>query len=376
MRIIVVDVPADQGGALSILHQFHQYVMEQGKQHEWVFMVSTPELEQAEHVRVIRYPWIRKSLLHRLFWDYVCAASFIKKIKADAVLSLQNMPVPRSGVPNIVYIHQALPFQTSKNYSFARRDERGMAFYQHIIGRLIKSGIRRAHLSIVQSEWMKQAILNNVSISSERIQVIKPDVQIPDSYRSSQRAGESIQTNRFFYPAAAVPYKNHQCIIRAASILYDKGWHNFSVELTITEQDGPLAQALFLASNTRYPIKFLGKMSQTEVYERLTDAILLFPSYIETVGLPLLEARAIGSMILASDTPFSRDNLKDYPNVRFFDPLDPQTLADEMERILTGQQQYAAVPFVEEEPAPSTGWESIVSRVVQGVNRLNNERGH
>ena len=69
------------------------------------------------------------------------------------------------------------------------------------------------------------------------------------------------------------------------------------------------------------------------MYNRST---LIFPSYIETVGLPLLEARELGSIILASDCPFSREVLDGYENAYYFDPFNPQELADYMKRVISG----------------------------------------
>ena len=48
-----------------------------------------------------------------------------------------------------------------------------------------------------------------------------------------------------------------------------------------------------------------GYINRNEVFENMKTKVLIFPSYIETVGLPLLEAKLIGTIILASNTPFS-----------------------------------------------------------------------
>ena len=53
-----------------------------------------------------------------------------------------------------------------------------------------------------------------------------------------------------------------------------------------------------------------------------TDSILLFPSYVESFGLPLLEAKMTGTPIVASDCPFSKEILKNYNKKVFFNPDD------------------------------------------------------
>lgn len=369
MRYVVVDVPADRGGALSILQDFHRYVSENEQQHEWIFIVSTPELSSSNHVSVVRKPWIRKSLLHRLLWDYIVAGYQIRKLKPDAVFSLQNVPVPFTSVPNVVYVHQSLPFQDRKRYSFLKRNERGMAFYQHIIGRLIRQGARRAGHVIVQSAWMKRAMLDRANVLERKIAVVAPLVNLPELKQQVFQPGEAVRIHSFFYPAGASDYKNHRCILEAARILYSRGMNDFTIDFTISAADNELAAQLAAESEEfNGHIRCVGLLPRDEVYERLTRSVLLFPSYIETVGLPLLEARQIGSVILASDCHFSQENLAGYPNARLFNPLDAAALADEMEAVIRGAWVYTspateASTFVDQ--AAARGWIPVVKLLQQ-----------
>ena len=57
-------------------------------------------------------------------------------------------------------------------------------------------------------------------------------------------------------------------------------------------------------------------------------SILVFPSYVESFGLPLLEAKLTETYIIASDTPFCREILNEYDKVEFFEEMDYQTLGD------------------------------------------------
>jgi len=367
MRIVVVDVPADRGGALSVLQDFYQYVKEYGQQDEWIFMVSTPEFEACKHIRVERMPWIRKGLLHRIYWDYARAARKIEGYQADVVFSLQNVPVPFVKLPQLVYVHQSLPFQQVKQYSFFRREERSMAFYQHIIGSRIIAGVSRASKVIVQSTWMKQSMLHKARIEDERVVVVPPAFSMPAIRQHILQEGNPIRMNRFFYPAGASHYKNHQCILKAVELLLHKGIQDFTVEFTIRQDDNGLSRELYndaLGLGDR--VKFNGQLPRDEVYQKLTESVLLFPSYIETVGLPLVEARHIGSVILASDCNFSHENLLEYDNARFFDPMDPSSLAQEMELVISGGWNYTAE--LKRPSSLNSGWRPVVNMIKECVN--------
>ena len=71
--------------------------------------------------------------------------------------------------------------------------------------------------------------------------------------------------------------------------------------------------------------------------KRYNESSLVFPSYIESFGLPLAEARAMGTVIFASDCPFSREVLAGYENAYFFDPFKPEQLAALMEDSICGR---------------------------------------
>lgn len=113
MRILVYDVAASSGGALTVLNSFYEEFCKDTK-NEYIFVLSVCELKEQPHIKVLNFPWIKKSPLHRMYFDQVLAHKLVKKYHADNVLSLQNIELPHAGVPQIVYEHNALPFSEYK----------------------------------------------------------------------------------------------------------------------------------------------------------------------------------------------------------------------------------------------------------------------
>ena len=72
MRILVYDVAADSGGAATVLKSFYEEFC-QDRENEYVFVLSVFELPETKHIRVLNYPWIKKSPLHRLYFDQIRA---------------------------------------------------------------------------------------------------------------------------------------------------------------------------------------------------------------------------------------------------------------------------------------------------------------
>ena len=122
MNILVMDVAADSGGALSILMDFYDFVKENKDGNlNWYFAVSTPELKDCENIKVLRYPEVKKSWLNRLCFDHFAAPKIIKKFEIDKVFSLQNLIVPHTQIEQILYLHQPLPF-VEKKFSFNKEE--------------------------------------------------------------------------------------------------------------------------------------------------------------------------------------------------------------------------------------------------------------
>ncbi|HCB2898224.1 TPA: glycosyltransferase, partial [Proteus mirabilis] len=123
--------------------------------------------------------------------------------------------------------------------------------------------------------------------------------------------------NILFYPAAPYFYKNHTVIIHALSKIPESYLreHNYLLILTITENDYVETYNENIPSSLKKFIKFLGEINNQEVHHYFNiSKALLFPSYIETFGLPLVEAMNHGCFIIASDLEYSCDTLKKYNN--------------------------------------------------------------
>ncbi|MDL2297791.1 glycosyltransferase [Synergistaceae bacterium OttesenSCG-928-D05] len=318
-NILVYDVAASSDGALSVLNDFYAMV----KKHEdktinWIFIISTPALDETDNIMVIRVPWVKKNWFFRAFYDYFIAPIIIKKYSADKVISLQNILIPRGGVPQVLYLHQALPFV---EYRFSIVDQHIFWIYQNIISRLIFYSIKHASRVVVQTKWMKNSCVARTGIDACKIEVIPPEVDIkPEKFF----AFENTSTPTFIYPAMPLIYKNHNIIITACKkLLKLNNICNFKVIFTFDGSENKLSKKIIDdVEKNNLPIEFIGKVNRVELFEWYAKSVLLFPSYLETVGLPLIEAKLFYSPIIAADTLFSREILEGYKKCHFVKPDD------------------------------------------------------
>lgn len=318
MRIVVNDIAASTGGAMTVLRDFYRCVCENDTENEWIFLLGERYFEETDNVKIIPMPEIKKSGVKKMLFDFVTGRKFVSSLKPDVVLSLQNIITFGLKVPQITYIHQAIPFQETKRFSLFSARERKLAFVQRFIGGIIKRSAKRCDRVIVQTEWMKEAVCRRCRIPADRVSVVMPQVK-----PFAAVEGVSFDPTAFFYPTSAALHKNNAAVFEASAQLEQKGL-DFSVTVTLPEESG------------RGRVVGVGRIPYEDVIAHYCASTLVFPSYIETFGYPLAEARQAGTIVLASDTAFSREVLAGYENAYFFDPFKPQELAALMEQVICG----------------------------------------
>lgn len=327
MKIMVFDVPAETGGALSVLEEQYKKAKED-KSNEYIFVVSIAKLDTTRNIKILSFPWIKKSWFHRIYFDYFVAPNLLKNHSVDRVFSLQNLIIPRTAIYQSLFVHNALPFSDIK---FGISNQKKLWVYQNVIGKLILNSIKRANNVIVQTEWMKKEINEKVEIKKGNIEVERPsiDIQVRKKFKETS---DSLST--FFYPASGEVFKNHKVIVEAAQLLKNDNFIDYKIIFTLDGNENKMICDLSkLIVDNDLPIEFVGSLSRAEVFEFYTQSILIFPSYIETVGLPLLEAKMHGAPIIVADLPYSRELLK-LDEVDYFECNSPEKLASILKRYL------------------------------------------
>lgn len=357
VRIAVVDLLAQDGGGLAITKSLFEYAAAgNAPQHEWLFIVAGQDLEETEYVKVIRFKKAVKGYFQRAKTELIDVNRALRQNGIDCVVCMSHMRIMGCTLPQFVYLHQALPFQKVKNFSFLKKNERKYAFRQHIHGSIIKKSIAKAKAVFVQTEWMKNA----VSESVRNVQVVK--IGYPAGEGGFGPESPLVLSKDFFYPCRPAFYKNIPVLIKAVAALRNCGY-SFRFYITLTEDElKTLGEA---PSVDRDAFVCLGRCPPESVRKIYRKTALVFPSYVESLGLPLLEAREAGTWIIASDSPFSHEILDDYPNRDYFGPFDAGQLTEKMKNVLDGKIEL-------KRPQPSSQnrdacWERMVECIQYSV---------
>lgn len=323
--IMIYDVHASESGALAILDDLYKQIRNYSdKSVKWVFIVSTPEYEETKEITVRRFPWVKQNWGYRYYFDTVTTRKLLKEFKPDKVFSLQNKGIDFYKKVQLVYLH--LPFILTDHKFDIKVDGKKLWAYQNIISKSIFKSLRKVDMTIVQTEWMKKALVKKAGVNADKIVVQQPDIKCND-IKDFIDCPEN--RKRIFYPATAFTYKNHSTLLKALNYATEKGLKDYKVIFTIRLDENAYTQNLYkYVMEHNLNVKFNGPIPREKVFEIYARSILVFPSYVESFGLPLLEAKLSGTYIIASDTPFCHEILDGYDKAEFFEELDYKKLGD------------------------------------------------
>lgn len=332
-EVVVVNATAlDKSGALTILKQFVNHASQDKTNHYLCFIPCNVDFEITDNITFIKKA--KMGWLSRIVWDSAGLKKYINNngLIVKKIISLQNTSV-NFDCEQIIYLHQPLPFSNIK-WSLFKKDEAIFFLYKHFYKFFIFLFSTKNTQYVVQTEWMKGVLSSDCKINSNNIFVIKPDIKLP-STSHKQKEGAAYG-HVLLYPATPLVYKNHDVILDALKILKSENRiDGIKFQVTFKGEEYPLfknkVNRLGLSNN----IDYLGTISYSELVQKYENAsIVLFPSYIETFGLPLAEGATLNKPILCSDLPFSRDVLHGYLGATYLDYQDPLGWANAIKKTL------------------------------------------
>jgi len=335
-KIIFVN-DATEGGALTILRQFLNGIQKYS-QKDFVYYVfcSLPELKKFENENIKIINVKAKKWLDRIKWDFWGLKKRSKKnnIKPSLIISFQNTGIKCfNNVFQIIYFHQSLSVYSEPRWNIFNKEERIYWFYQNIYPLFIKISLPKKFLIVIQTQEMKRKVKKKFNLNDDRTTVIPPSFENIDI-----KLIKSINFNdnkfHIFYPASTALYKNHEIIIKALKYIKDKEPNIFidlKIHFTFKNDNNRNKQLINLMKSlgVEEVVSLEGKLNYEKVLQFYKSVdLVVFPSYIETFGLPLIEVAEFGLPLLVSDLDFSREIISEYKGAQFLDYKDEKIWAE------------------------------------------------
>lgn len=351
--IVISGINVVDSGILSImtdcLKQLERYASD--KDIKIIALVHSKELFSIENVEYIEFPKSKKSWFSRLYYEYFYFKKLSKELNADIWFSMHDLSPNVTAHKKFVYYHNPSPFYKLSNREWFLGFKIGFfsKFYKYIT----QINIHKNDAVFVQQNWIKNQFKEWFSLQNCKVAYPETKVVIDKS-----KIDLDHKKVNFFYPSFPRMFKNFECICEAILLLPKDIQDKLEIHFTISGNENKYAKSIFDKYSRYNCFKFIGKLNRKEVagYYEAMDA-LIFPSKLETWGLPLTETKEFNKPIFVADLPYAKETVGKYDKVSFFDPKKPISLSEKIALFQNNELVY------DKTTAPNkpdfVGWNSV-----------------
>jgi len=370
-RIVVSAVNFTEGGPLTVLRDcLAAAVAVLPAEYEIVALVNRADLLNEPRVRLISIPNSKKSWFHRLYWEWFGFMRISRELKPVLWLSLHDITPRVSAVRQAVYCHNPAPF-----YRIGLREalmEPTFLMFNRFYALLYRVFIHRNRYVIVQQNWLRDEFLKRMG----QLPVVVAHPSLPMGEKTSSRSPG--YTFVFVYPALARVFKNIETLCKATQILASRGIRDFEVRLTLDGTENRYASWIRKQFGDVAQVRFIGRQTKDQMATHYSEAdAVVFPSKLETWGLPITEAKARRRPLLVADLPYARETVGNYDLVSFFPAESPDALADLMQSMVAINWQPTGNRYADPVQPFAPDWASLWDILTAGLtstSRINCHR--
>lgn len=364
-KLIISGINFFEGGPLSLLKDCLSYLDESNyaASYDIVALVSKVSLYQdlkVRRIKFIEFPSARENYIKRLFYEYYYFFKLSKEWKPDLWFSLHDITPNVISKKQVVYCHNPAPFYSLSFKEFLLEPKFG--FFNHLYKFVYRKNIKRNAFVIVQQDWLREKFATLFKIDKKKIIVAHPNVAPLFPYLKSPT-----EKKIFIFPTLPRVFKNIEILGESASLLHKRGISNFEIIITIHGTENKYAKWIKKNYGHLTSLRFIGKQTRERIFELYAKAdCLIFPSKLETWGLPISEFKQTNKQILLADLPYAHETIGDYESVCFFDPLAEVDLANKMEYIIT-HDKIISKPGLKEiiSPPMANNWDELFQIILQ-----------
>lgn len=251
-------------------------------------------------------------------------------------------------------------------------EEKNLAHLRRVVPRSIK----KANFIITVSESVKKELINEFNLSPEKCIVtpIPPDesfftkVSIEEISKIKKKYSLTQNKKYIYFIGNLEPRKNLKTLIEAYSLLPEDIKNNYSLVLAggkgwkTEETQAAIDSAIANGEDVKH-IGFIDQKDSPALYQGAS--LYVMPSLYEGFGMPVLEAMASGTPVVASDIPVLREVGANYAT--YANPREPEDFSKAILYTLTQPKPDRSVL---QKNVRRFSWDKNVSELVNAVRAL------
>jgi glycosyltransferase involved in cell wall biosynthesis len=291
----------------------------------------------------------------------------------DAESDVLYTPTPvlrffNSRRPTVLTMHDIQHVHHPEFFSWPRRLSRNVTY-----------GLSAHHASYLQanSQYTKDDLLSHFCwLSPEQVEVIPSGVLVEKFAAPTAPISSLLLANlpdRFlFFPAQLWPHKNHLTVLKALKQI--ETGQGLKIPLVLTGEKYSAAPRIFKFIEERAMgyVRYLGKVQSQDMVALYQKAAFMITSTLhESSSLPVLEAAAAGTPVIASRIP-PIEELGSVLQLNLFDPLDIDGLAKLILTLWSDEKRASAQAVHNRQHISSYSWENTARKYVRLFERIAN----
>lgn len=288
-------------------------------------------------------------------WEQLDLVSYLNSENKPILINLANS-APLLYLNNVVTIHDLSVFFNPEWFSFLYR-----TYYKLLTPRIVK----KAKLIFTVSNSIKGEINERFGVASEKIEVIYNGVS--DKFKRGQLKEPERKKENFVLTVSSLdPRKNIKNLILAFSqaevpdhFLYIIG----------SESKAFAKTDLISVINSNSRIKLLGRVSDEVLLELYAKAkLFVYVSFYEGFGLPNIEAMAMGTPVLTSDTPAIKEVCG--KAAFYVNPSDISSISQGIQKLLNSPEILDSFSKEGLEQSKNYSWHSSAKIISKAIKKL------
>lgn len=310
---------------------------------------------------LISFPRKRRAVW-RFAWQQLIFPFVLKRVKADVLLCPYGIAPLMAPCRVVLGIQNASPYYGPLAANWLPRIRNRLLVW------LTWLSSRKAKVVFFASEWSRQLIGRSLGVPIEKSCVIYHGVSNRFRPTGYSHVGEDSATRRHVLIVGSIAsYKDYVTLFQAWGLVRTR-WHD-RFDLLIA---GPILEPgyfqrlkLVLARlELHEDVSFLPQIPYAEVPDLYRKAaVLIMPSYVETFGLPMLEAMSCGIPVIASDIPVAREVCGDA--AYYYELGDPASLGKSILSVLNDTRTRDELVRMGRERASGFTWRKTAERTLR-----------
>lgn len=336
-------------------------------EHEFIFVHDRPHNDAFNFAPNIISITVSPPARHPLaftYWYDIKVPLALRKYKVDAWVQPYGFCSLTTKIPQVLLVH---------DLAFLHHPQFIPWYHRWYYQMFTRKFLRKAKSIISVSDFTKADIIKHYAIPDKKITVVKGAAgnrfePLSWQYKEEVKAGFADGREYFLFTGGIHPRKNLMNLLKAFSLF--KKWQHSNMKLLVAGRLAWQYDAILEKLKSykyRDDVVLLGYLPDEQLAKITASAYaLVYPSFFEGFGLPIIESMQCGVPVITSNTSSMPEIGGDA--ALYADPSNPDSIAKQMLILYKDESKRALLAEAGKIQAAKFSWDKAAGQVWQNIS--------